>query len=325
MAKKKKLSSSFKIGVFVLLGLSLLVAFILWMGATQFFKKYDFYVTYFSESVVGLENGSSVKYMGVPCGMISEIDIASDGKLVQVVFKIEQGKVKLTDDMLCKMEMSGLAGGKFLQLTSNNGKVNNFDLSGINIPKGMILIPSAPSQLDAIAETASNVVGELSSIEWKQMSEDLSGTLVGTNRLVNNNDLAVIVGNLKTTTDELKILVASLNNSNITNDIQNASESIERTASKLEDFSTTLNNKVDSININKYLDQIYGDVNNTMNRANTAIDGINKRVQTSFMGINYVLDDISHTNNMLQTTLRTFNESPYLLLTNPPEPDKIKK
>jgi phospholipid/cholesterol/gamma-HCH transport system substrate-binding protein len=75
MSAKNKISNSFLIGIFVLLGGSLLVGFLLWMGATQFLKDYNYYVTYFEESVDGLGNGSSVKYLGVSCGFVDEINI----------------------------------------------------------------------------------------------------------------------------------------------------------------------------------------------------------------------------------------------------------
>jgi len=73
---KGKLTTSFFIGLFVLLGVIAIVGSIIWLGSSQFMKERKFYVTYVDGSVQGLEQGGAVKYQGVPVGNIKKIDIA---------------------------------------------------------------------------------------------------------------------------------------------------------------------------------------------------------------------------------------------------------
>ena len=66
--KSRKKNQPFLVGLFTLLGLSIIIVTIIWLGANEFFKQQKFYVTYFDTSVEGLTIGSPVKYQGVPVG-----------------------------------------------------------------------------------------------------------------------------------------------------------------------------------------------------------------------------------------------------------------
>ena len=66
MARSK--TPKFLIGLFITLGVSIGVATIIWVGASKYFEKGSRYVTYFNESVQGLQQDSAVKYRGVAVG-----------------------------------------------------------------------------------------------------------------------------------------------------------------------------------------------------------------------------------------------------------------
>lgn len=65
----------FKIGIFILSGLSLLVIGVIVFGAGRFFQKEIIVETYFADSVQGLDVGSPVKYRGVKIGEVKDIGI----------------------------------------------------------------------------------------------------------------------------------------------------------------------------------------------------------------------------------------------------------
>ena len=80
-------ADKFKIGLFVIITVVLFLSIIIWLGATKFFQRYEYYVTYFDESISGLDVGSNISLRGVPVGAVSSIKIASDGKLIEVQMK----------------------------------------------------------------------------------------------------------------------------------------------------------------------------------------------------------------------------------------------
>ena len=57
-----------KLGLFVLLGLFVAFGAVVWLGAAEIDKDVARYVTYFDESVQGLDVGSPVKFRGVRIG-----------------------------------------------------------------------------------------------------------------------------------------------------------------------------------------------------------------------------------------------------------------
>jgi phospholipid/cholesterol/gamma-HCH transport system substrate-binding protein len=59
MARK---TSKFMIGLFVTVGVVIGMIAIVWLGASKYFEKGATYVTYFDESVQGLQLDSAVKY-----------------------------------------------------------------------------------------------------------------------------------------------------------------------------------------------------------------------------------------------------------------------
>jgi ABC-type transporter Mla subunit MlaD len=255
----------------------------------------------------------------VPCGFVQSISIAPDGNLVQIIIKVDKG-LKINDSLVVKLEMAGFAGGKYLQLTSNASSINDFEY---DFPLPYTLIKSAPSQIDELAQSAEAIISDLKYFQWKEISENLVGTLQGTNKLINNQDLVVAISDLSETTRALSILVTELNNSTFTGNIEATSVSVAKAAEELNKFSVTLNSKLENIDIPQYMDLIYKDINTTMKSASNAIDAITNKFQSSMLGINILLEDVNHTNKALQNTLRNLNESPYLFLTEPPPPEKI--
>jgi len=69
-------STNLIIGLFVIIGVLLGVVAVIWVGATSYFQKGETYVSYFDESVQGLQVDSAVKFRGVEVGMVKQIRVA---------------------------------------------------------------------------------------------------------------------------------------------------------------------------------------------------------------------------------------------------------
>jgi len=65
--------SYFRVGIFVIIGMLLIVAGIVVFGAGKFLKKKIIIESYFDQSVQGLEVGAPLKFQGVQVGNVSEI------------------------------------------------------------------------------------------------------------------------------------------------------------------------------------------------------------------------------------------------------------
>ena len=81
-------TNRWKLGLFVLVGFGVALAALLLLGARSWGKKTVEVVSYFDESVQGLELGTSVKFRGVTVGRVASIDIARDLRHVQVTSEL---------------------------------------------------------------------------------------------------------------------------------------------------------------------------------------------------------------------------------------------
>lgn len=68
----------FRLGIFIIVGASLLIAVIIILGAGRYFQTTYTMETYFNESVNGLAVGSPVKLRGVQIGRVAEINFVSN-------------------------------------------------------------------------------------------------------------------------------------------------------------------------------------------------------------------------------------------------------
>ena len=104
-----KQSTNLFIGLFVILGVLLGVVAIIWVGATSFFQKGDTYISYFDESVQGLQVDSSVKFRGVDVGRVESIRVAPDDRLIGVVMKINM-RDTLQKNAVAQLKAAGITG-----------------------------------------------------------------------------------------------------------------------------------------------------------------------------------------------------------------------
>jgi len=81
-------TNHWKLGLFVLLAVGATLGTLFWLGARRFRRESFPAISYFDESVQGLDVGSPVKFRGVTVGTVADITIAPDHRHVQVTSDI---------------------------------------------------------------------------------------------------------------------------------------------------------------------------------------------------------------------------------------------
>ncbi|MBU1274878.1 MAG: MCE family protein [Proteobacteria bacterium] len=182
-------ASNFKVGLFVLLGLALGVGAIAWLGASQYLKGAEKYVTFFNESVQGLQNDSTVRYRGVDVGRVKAIRVAPDSRLIEVIMEI-QFEGDLSKELVAQLSTAGITGITFIEL--DRKKPGEKDLSPkIDFVAEYPIIPSRPSELQRIVSTLDNVMQQVQTINFKQMGQRLEKTLESVEKLFTDQRLQV--------------------------------------------------------------------------------------------------------------------------------------
>ncbi|HSD95316.1 MAG TPA: MlaD family protein [Syntrophales bacterium] len=164
--------SSRTLGLFVTLGIIIGVAVIIWIGASKYFEKGDRYVTYFDESVQGLQRDSAVKYRGVDVGRIEDIRVAPDNRLIEVVMKINL-KEDVEKNSVASLRTAGITGIVFVELDRRDPEAP--DLSPrLGFASEYPIIPSKPSQLRQIFSGIDEIVEKIKQVDLEGLSNSIT-------------------------------------------------------------------------------------------------------------------------------------------------------
>lgn len=239
-------TNNFKLGLFVLAGITTAFILLLGLGARALKRDTMKFETYFNESVQGLEVGSPVKYRGVTIGVIHMVDIGPDKKHVKVQMDLDTKDVKrlgLADgpeqihvppELRTQIVSQGITGVKFCQIDffdpkSTPPEVLPFQVAVNYIPATASLLKSLedaivnavgrlPEMADKVVAIISNIDGLLSEIRKSNVSDTAVKTLEyadnvmkDVDKLVNQVHDSNVVGKAAGTVDNLDKAITKLN------------------------------------------------------------------------------------------------------------------
>ncbi len=192
MASQK---TKFAVGLFLVCGTAFALLVMLWLGMSRFLEKGQYYVTYFDESVQGLDIDSPVKYRGVFIGRVESIGVAPDSKLIKVVLKIESGQV-LDSEIVAQLKSVGITGSMFVEL--DRKKEGEPDRSPpLNFPSEYPIVASQPSEIGGLLSGINEVVNQIKSLDLNGITEQMKLTL-------NNINQKVSEANVKSISDKFE-------------------------------------------------------------------------------------------------------------------------
>jgi phospholipid/cholesterol/gamma-HCH transport system substrate-binding protein len=150
------------------------LAAIIWLGASDYLKKGQIYVTYFDESVQGLQVDSAVKYRGVEVGSVQHIRVAPDNDLIEVIMKINLSG-RLDRDYVAQLRAVGITGIVFVDLDQKDP--NQPDQSPkLNFGAEYPVIASKPSQIKQILSGIEEIIQNIRQIDTKGISDQIKAT-----------------------------------------------------------------------------------------------------------------------------------------------------
>lgn len=201
----------FTVGVFVVCGIGVGLLAVIWLGMSRFFEQGHAYVTYFNESVQGLDRDSPVKYRGVSIGRVQRIGVAPDGNLIEVVLKIESGQ-KLDSAVVAQLKAVGITGSMFIEL--DRRKPGEPDRTpALTFPSEYPIVGSKPSDMTVLLQNIDEVVGQIKALDVPGISERLKRTLDSTNDLLAAADIKTAAARFAAIIDTASVAVTRLERS----------------------------------------------------------------------------------------------------------------
>jgi phospholipid/cholesterol/gamma-HCH transport system substrate-binding protein len=196
---------NFSVGLFMTAGLGLATLAIIWLGMTSFLRKGDLYVTYFDESVQGLNVDSPVKYRGVPVGRVQAIRIAPDYHLIEVVILVDDehsdDEARFADSVAAISNV-GITGAMFVEIDKRH------PLDGPSPDLGFTpeypVIASKPSDIRKLFREIHDIAAQIKAIDFKGISDQARNAFASL-------DTAVAQARIGDISADIRTLLASVN------------------------------------------------------------------------------------------------------------------
>lgn len=206
-------TNSFKIGLFTVIAVALLVAGLLAFGAKSYFTHKIKFETAIAGEVTGLSVGSGVQLRGVPVGQVTSINFPwnvypeSKSSLIVVQFEIEspllplppgmdlKTALKQTEDkgLRAMVKNQGITGASVLALQMVDPE--EFPPPPIDYTPKYNYVPSAPSQFTRMLESIEKTLTSFDDLNFGAIGQNVTNVLGQLNFVmakINTVDLASI-------------------------------------------------------------------------------------------------------------------------------------
>ncbi len=244
-------TSKFMVGLFVTLGIVITVVAIIWVGATKYFEKGNRYVTYFDESVQGLQKDSIVKYRGVEVGRVEKISVAPDNHLISVVMKVNL-RDNLPKTTIAQLKVAGITGMVFVELDRQE-KGEAEKSPKISFPAEFPVIPSRPSEIAKIMGGVGSVVDKFNQIDTRGVFDQFKSTATSIEIFFKGKDMETILANVKALTANLKTSSERIDKLIATGKLEDIMVEARNALKETKTLMTTVQTEMRAINIREAL------------------------------------------------------------------------
>ena len=297
-----------RVGLFVMAAVAIGIGAAIWLGASRYLADEVRTVTYFSESVQGLDPGAAVKFRGVPAGRVEKIGIAPDGDLIEVVMSIDSwfASLILRDSTLrAQLQLSGITGLRYVEIDRHSGD-SLHEFPKLEFEPEYPLILSTPSQFKAIQEALQDIYNRVMSVDLGGISNDMRATLQAADMLLRDERVQQVLTNLTDVTDSAR---------RATNNVEEMTAGV-----KLEPVVTDLRRATgDARQLMVELRQ--GETGQQLRGALREVDGVARTAQTFVLELQVMVERVNRTvENLEQLTDMLRQQPSRLLFSGPPPP-----
>jgi phospholipid/cholesterol/gamma-HCH transport system substrate-binding protein len=146
-----------RVGLFVAVTVSLLVAVLVVFGGLRFWEKHASYRIVFAGSVMGLEKGATVYFNGIKVGRVDEITLSpQDLSNVEVEISVKR-ETPIHADTKALLAMAGITGLKVVDLRDGSRTAPRLEEGGL-IAQGETTLDKFEKQAKDIADTSAELM-----------------------------------------------------------------------------------------------------------------------------------------------------------------------
>ncbi|KIX16052.1 MlaD family protein [Dethiosulfatarculus sandiegensis] len=322
-----KKASSFKVGLFVLLGLALMLGGMFFLGISRYFDRSPYYSTFFNESVQGLSRDSVVKYLGVSVGRVVEIRVAPDYELIEVVMEVKFAGDP-SQELVAQLKAVGITGLSFVELTRRQpGDADESPV--INFAAEYPIIPSKPSETARIFSSLESITSQLRKINFAEMATTVQDILDATKEMVTDKRLAKSLehmekaaDNLEKISTEAKRQLMEFKGGRLGKDLRALSKDARDMVAKGRELIATVENEVKSMKLGATSEQVRNLVDKDVRRMINTLDQDSQELMNQLINTSQGLEQAA---NELNQLLRRLKQSPSQAILGKPVPPRVIK
>lgn len=295
------------VGAFALIGLSLLIGFLVWIGLARFFEEHKTYVTYFDESVKGLQKDAVVNYRGVPVGRVGSIGIAPDGRLIEVVLHLKPDLV-VDKNVVVRLREQGITGLRFLEIDKAPEDVEQLS-PVINFTPPYPVIRSYPSEFALLKKNLETLYSRVESLnveglvaQWSGLAKDLRNTVAKEELIETIKALRLFSHNLSELSENLKAVADRKR-------LENYVTELDKLLKEARIAVRVTAQKADSLDV--------ASINKAVKEANDLMAGTQRMMETVNTALTAAIMDLRITLEQLNMTIEDLRTEPSRLITTP--------
>lgn len=299
--------SSRALGLFVTVGVILGVVAIIWVGASKYFEKGDRYVTFFNESVQGLQQDSAVKYRGVDVGRVEGIRVAPDNRLIEVVMKIRL-REEVEKNNVASLRAVGITGIVFIELDRRDPEEP--DLSPrIDFASEYPIIPSRPSQLRQIFSGIDEIVEKIKQVDLEGISKSITHSAKAAEDLLAGPRTQKVLANLESISVNLDQTMARVEKITAEGNLEGI---VGETRAALVEARSLIAVTRDELKALRLAE--------TAEKTNRLVDSLSRTSRTTARDLQVMSDNMKRSSETLERLVERLESNPSDLLFSKPPP-----
>ena len=321
--------NAFKIGVFALVCGMLIVGAFIWLEALTYFQATRTYVSYFNESVKGLQKDAVVNYLGVGVGHVASIGIAPDGRLVEVHISLKSD-FQVDGTIAIQLREQGLTGLQYLEIDKAPENIDQLTPK-INFPTKYPTLRSYPSDIEQLKLALQDLFQKLSSLDLKALTDSWTKT----SELINNfivqvvgeqqtGDLKATIVYLRKTAEASSALMQRISNAASQQGVNKGFQDLTATLAATRQASETLANQLKSLPPD-VLKKISGQLGEAVTSGTSVFSNLNSKIGDSTALLQQDLQELKALLVRLNSVVESLKEQPNRIVFPSKEKEPFQK
>jgi len=329
------------IGLFVVGAIALAIVGVAAIGSGQMFATRTTFISYFDESVNGLDVGAPVKFKGVPIGEVTDInlriDLDDETFQVPVQYAINLDPVtdttgapldldnpsllreQVTNGLRARLQLESIVTGKLYVELTYVSDPDSVVYAHARSPR--LEIPTVLSPLAKLGEGASGLVTNLRQFDVTQINENLVTFLVNANKKLEEIDAEEINRSALTTIESIREVFESEDVRAALEDMPKATEQLRTTTSDAQSLIQRLDEGVDPTA--EELKKTSKELRTTLQEMRSTMKEVNQTISTD-SGVGYqmqeALSNLSDATKALRVLIQSLERNPSMFIRGREEP-----